>query len=351
MKNNRISILIAAVIMIIAIGIISALSVDEAKDRGGVMFFVFGGKAELRNTIELPLSEVDWLQLLYTSKNLDIYPAEGDTIIIKEYLISDKAEARAQVSTLRDENTGRRSVTVTGGKATVITIFGFFTGRERIEVYIPKEGLEALELQTGSGNITVEENFALEAEELRIQTGSGNIKWYDTEAEELHLTAGSGNIRMERMHGSITAEAGSGNIKLTDGKGSVAITAGSGNVTVERFMGDANVQTGSGNITVEQFSGQGSMGAGSGSVRVEVLEATGDMKLKTGSGGIHLALPKELSFELEIQTGSGNIHTSFDNELSYNRKGNHAEGMIGENPVCKISAEANSGNVKITADS
>lgn len=311
--RNKVSFLTAAGVMILAIGAISILSVRDAKDRGGV-YFSMGGTAELRNTIELSLSEVDNLELIYTSKNLDIYPAQGDTIMIKEYLISDNPGAIAACSTSIDEDTGCRRVTVTGGRTVAVNLFGFFAGRERIEVYIPSEGLNALSLQTNSGNIKAESNLALNIDKLSIKAGSGNIKWYGTQALEMKAEAGSGNIGMERITGEITARTGSGNIKI------------------------------------EEFSGQGSVRAGSGNVAVELLEAAGDVSLKTGSGNIHLDLPEELSFQFEVQTGSGNIRTSFDDELSYNKKGNHAEGIIGTEPSCMIHAEANSGNVHITAE-
>lgn len=311
--NNKVY-LSAAAIMLLAAGLISVLSVNAAKEIGEVMFFAPGGKAELRNTIELSLSEVDNLQMVYTSRNLDIYPTEGDKIIIKEYLISDKQEALSSVEASTEETTGSHTVKITGGNAVTIVMFGFLSARERIEVYIPEEGLKSLELQTKSGNITAKDNFSLAVKQLDISAGSGNIKWHDTEAEEMHVQAGSGNITAERISGNVTAQAGSGNVIL------------------------------------EQFSGNGSMTAGSGNVRVKALSVTGDISLKTGSGNIRLALPQNLSFEFQAQTGSGNINTAFDDKLSYNKKGNYAEGIIGEKPSCLISTKANSGNVSITAE-
>lgn len=43
------------------------------------------------------------------------------------------------------------------------------------------------------------------------------------------------------------------------------------------------------------------------------------------------------------------IHTDFDERLSYNKKGNHAEGDVGDHPVCRVEAKTNSGNVKVLA--
>ncbi len=326
--KNRIGVWIAAAIMMPCIAAISFFSVREAKEGGNTFFWVLGGRAELRNTIELPLSEMDELQVTYGSKNLKVYPIEGDTVIIKEYLISSR-ETKADVEKFSDSATGSRVVTITGGQRRAITVFGLFNQEERIELYIPKEGLTNLSLQAASGNITTESNFALKTEELTVKTNSGNIKWKDSEAEKLHIQAGSGNITLGHMAGNLEVRTGSGNIKVNGSSGNISMKAGSGN------------------ITAEGLSGQGSMETGSGNIKADALEITGDMSLKTRSGNIHMTLPEELSFQVQIQTGSGNVRTDFEEVLTYNKKGNQAEGTMGENPSCLIQAEANSGNVHI----
>lgn len=326
--KNKIGVWIAAAIMLPCIATISFLSVREAKEGGNIIFFVLGGRAKLCNTIELPLSEMDELQVTYGSKNLKVYPIEGDTVIIKEYLVSSR-ETKADVEKSSNPATGSRIVTVTGGQARAITIFGMFNQGERIELYIPKEGLTNLSLRAASGNITTESDFALKTEELTVKTNSGNIKWNDSEAEKLHIQAGSGNITLGHMAGNLEVRTGSGNIKVNGSSGNISMKAGSGN------------------ITAEGLSGQGSMETASGNIKADALKITGDMSLKTSSGNIHLTLPEELSFQMDIQTGSGNIHTDFEEALAYNKKGNQAEGTMGENPSCLIQAEANSGNVHI----
>lgn len=321
--RNKWEIAGAAAAIILGIGVISAMSVNTAKSYNTV--FSIGGRVELRNTIEIPLSETDSLEVLYTSKNLKIYPGEGENIVIKEYLQSGREKAFAEVT--RD---GRKAV-VTGGRDQVITIFGFFTGMERIEVYVPKEGLKELRIQTGSGNITAESGFTLDTDTLQVKAGSGNVKWKDTRAKDYEVQTSSGNIGLKDMEGNGTVGAGSGNIRAEEIKG--CLTAG----------------TGSGNITIEEFSGWGSMEAGSGNIKVEALEVTGDVKASARSGNVHIDLPGGLSFETRLQTGSGSIRSSFKESLSYNEKGNRAEGKIGDEPVCVIEAETTSGNINITA--
>lgn len=304
MKNKG-SVILATIIIIPLFIIICFLAVrGSQKNEGTVSFFVFGS-AELRNEIEIPLSEVDELEILYGSKNLHVYPTDGEQIIIKEYLISDKESAKAQVN---KENAadGRKVVTVTGGNTFSI----FFMGvGEKIEIYLPKEGLDALSLQTGSGNIVKEDDLALVTERFSVKAGSGNVTWKGALAKEIQIKTSSGNI------------------------------------TGEALTGNVNLEAGSGSITTKELSGTGSAKAGSGNVKVEVSQLTGDFAVQTGSGNSKIKLPEDTSCYVEVQTGSGNIHTSFD--LSYNKKGNQASGTVGSAPVGTISAEAGSGNVTI----
>lgn len=308
--KSKTSRFIAAAVMVPAVLLISALSVHDARNNGYAFSAVLIGRGELKNTLEIPLSEAENIEINYTSKNIKVYPTEGNAVIIKEYLIGDREESKATVSVEEDGNGGHTAV-VTGGKGT-FSFLSFGIG-ERIEVYVPREGLEKLSIRTASGNISTADELSLKTKKLQVTAGSGNIRWENSKADEFHIQAGSGNLKLENM------------------------------------TGNAEIQTGSGNITAKQISGQGTVTAGSGNATVEVSKLTGDISLKTGSGNIRLTLPEDLSFRFHVQTGSGNIHTSFDQFLSYNKKRNEAQGEVGENPSGSVRVEANSGNVTITA--
>lgn len=322
--RNKQGIMIAAAVVLLGIGVIGTMSVNAAKK--GKVSFVIGGNVELRNTIELPLSETECLEVIYTSKNLKVYPEEGDSIIIKEYLLSGSEQALASV-----EREGK-SVVVRGGREQTITLFGFFAGMERIEIYVPREGLASLSLETGSGNITAKDGFSLDVQKLQVRAKSGNIKWADTKAQEYEIQANSGNVSVDHMEGGGRAQTTSGNIRLRQVKGRLEANANSGNITVESFSGSGSVQTTSGNV------------------KVEADEVTGDIRAGAHSGNVRLILPHNLSFETRIQTGSGIIRTSFDESLSYNREGDQAHGTVGDTPSCVIEAQTTSGNVHISAE-
>lgn len=310
MKNSKGALLGAVIAMTGAIILVSVGSIKSAAyhREGGMAWALFPGNVQLRNTIEIPLSDIDSLVMEYGGKNIKVYASEEEKVIIKEYLYSSSPMAIASVSYGED-----KEVTVTGGQTNVIAILGFFGGGEKIEVYIPEKSLAKLYLKVGSGNVTSEASCTREDGSLTVHSGSGNIKWRQAVAENLSFQAGSGNIALWNMKGSLA------------------------------------VGTGSGNITMTEISGSGVVEAGSGNVKVEAAAVTGDMSLTTGSGNIRLELPEDLSFHFQAETGSGAINVDFDDDLSYNKKGNYAEGEVGSGePRVEIRVKANSGNVRVS---
>lgn len=325
MKNNKLVLALCAVIMLLLLSIVCMLSVSSVKEGGPLVSTAIQG--QLRNTIEIPLSQAANISITYTSDNLKVYPIDGDTVIIKEYLSSNRRE-----DALASMYISNGEAVVTGGRRDVF--FGLWISiNERIELYLPKEGINNLKLQTSSGNITAEEGLAVTADKVSVNAKSGNIKWHDTTAKQVDIEATSGNLRVNR----ISAD-------------SAFLTAKSGNISVGELAGKAEVSAGSGNVTVTEFKGKGTVTTKSGNIKVEADEIEGDMFLEAGSGNMKLMLPEGLSFALEINTGSGNIHTDFDNSISYNKDGNHASGVVGAEPIGKISLKAGSGNVSLKTE-
>ncbi len=282
MKRNK-AIFYSCLLILPLAAWLSFMSIRRAPLEDVDLYFAMGGSAALRNTIELPLSELERLTIRYGSKNIKLFATDEEKVIIKEYLYSKSPDAIAKVTHPSEGET-----VVKGGTVRSLAFFGF---GERIEVYVPREGLDSFYLETRSGNVT-----------------------------------------MEKLQGTIEVCTGSGNIKGEDIQGSLKATAGSGN------------------ITLEDFSGKGQVEAGSGNVKMEALAVTGDLSLTTGSGNIRLELPRESSFDFQAETGSGNIDTDFDKALSYNKKGNNAEGSVsGDNAASafKVKMKAGSGNVRV----
>lgn len=319
--NNKLALIISATVVVVLAGLVALFSIFYVQKGGSLMAM----GAELRNTIEIPLSQADSLLADYGSKDLDVYVWQEDKIVIKEYLNSGRSDAKATV-----EFEDNKAV-VTGGRWAWNLTNLFFWGsiNERIEIYLPTQGIQELELHTGSGNIRAQENFSIETQGASIQAGSGNINWKNTKADKIIVYANSGNLRVDEL------------------KGNISLHTGSGNITAKEIEGEVTAEAGSGNITIEQLSGSCEAEAGSGNLKVSAEEITGDISLQTGSGNQRLELPEMTSFSLQVNTGSGNIHTDYDEYLDYNKKGNQVTGQVGDAPVCRITSSAGSGNVTI----
>ena len=328
MSRKGAAILIAGAAMLAGIGGIGLMSVDYVKKNGTggrTTSFVFGGRAELRNVIEIPLSDVESLSMDYRSKNIRVYPSGEDAVVIKEYLYSDRDEAKASLTF-----SGEKEALITGGGERPFVLFGFFPGEgERIEVYIPDKSLKGLCVQTGSGNISSQMNAIREQGSLLVSAGSGNVTWSGVQGKEIRIQTGSGNVRVEDLRGNITLHAGSGNITGENLEGTVNAEAGSGNVKLEKFRGGGKAQTKSGNVTV----------------KLESLEE--DLALRTGSGNARLELTQGQAFHFQAQTGSGGINTDFEKELSFNKKGNQARGDVGSDPRWTVDVRTGSGTVRV----
>lgn len=264
--ENKGNVILAAIIMVPFILLISFLSVRGAQRSDGTMEFVMFGSASLKNIIELDASEVSELDLIYTSKNLHVYQAEGDQIVVKEYLLIDQENRKAQVTKERKED-GSQKVTITGGKRNAFTFVLIGMG-ERIEIYLPKENLLKLGLQTGSGNI--------KAEKI-----SG----------KLVVNTGSGNITLEGFMGEGSAKAGSGNIK----------------VEADQLIGDFDVKTSSGNIRLrlpKDLSFQAELQTGSGNIDTDFDSSLSYNKKGNEASGLVGDTPV---CTIRAEAGSGNV--------------------------------------------
>ncbi len=285
--KNKPGLWIAALVMAVMIGGICVMSVGRAAENGYASWsfdFAFAKSASLKNTIELSAQEISSLKLEYGSKNIKVYPASGEKIIIKEYLYSNQSKAQATVTYPEKDQ-----AVVTGGKLQTIVFFGFSS--EKIEVYVPEKVLSV----------------------LSIQTGSGNIEYNGVDVAEASFQAGSGNISGDSLCGKLSARAGSGNITLTGFEGSGAIATGSGNVRVEAasVTGDMEMQTGSGNIKLEipeKLSFHLEIQTGSGSIKTDFDEVLSYNKKGNSAEGNVGAMPE---INIRLKANSGNVRVIY----------------------------------------
>ncbi|XEC94688.1 DUF4097 domain-containing protein [Paenibacillus tarimensis] len=184
--------------------------------------------------------------------------------------------------------------------------FGFSIVNVDLIVELPSKSWNGFTVDTGSGNINIEE---VAASDIRIDGGSGNMNAERLTAERLEFELGSGNVKLLDSTADIIGKVSSGNIRI-DG------TA----------LNKIDVQTGSGNI------------------RIAADRLTGDVGVKTGSGNVNVDLSERPeSLAVKARTGSGDINVRWDNFTQTGSKGSTFEGAFGDGDI-KLDVRTGSGN-------
>ncbi len=153
-------------------------------------------------------------------------------------------------------------------------------------------------------NISVSYEITLpEDSTARSQTGSGSINVTGIRGP-LELSTGSGNISAEDVNAEVTASTGSGSIGLRNVRAAVRTNTGSGNITGSGISGGVNASTGSGSIRFEQNSA-GDIEARTGSGNIEISGVKGSLRARTGSGSIEAR--GEQTGDWHLHSGSGSV--------------------------------------------
>jgi lia operon protein LiaG len=294
------------------------------------IFIANGGISNLRESDilvkneEIILGKAQNIVIEGTSQSVEIRKTSGDRIIVSQYgNQNSKEENLFLVSTSEDQ------VQIYFNKTRNYKLFNFFNYNERLVVEIPEDFHYNLNAKTSSGNLKIEDNFALNKVQLLNSSGGIHVNKNLT-AETLDLKTSSGEILFE---GDITAE----NLFAGSSSGGIRLQ----NVNVNNY----NLQCSSGEIKVGSISGGGEARTSSGGIHLSLKNPKGDISIGASSGSIDIELEPSLEFTLDAQTSSGGIHTNF--AVVKNEKGNKATANIGDNPTVNIIANASSGSIRI----
>ncbi|MCI0403998.1 MAG: DUF4097 domain-containing protein [Acidobacteria bacterium] len=212
----------------------------------------------------------------------------------------------------------------------------------RFERTLPVTGTVSLNVETGSGNISVsrgtggsahvvgrirargwgaaEKVRRLEADPPIVQSGNsmriGKIEdetlrrnvsiSYEIQVPadtRLQAGTGSGDVMVEGILGPANAGTGSGNVRFSDIEGEAEATTGSGDVVLDALDSGVRATTGSGNIHGKGLRGKLVLHTGSGDVMVE-QSTPEDVQVQTGSGNVSIA---GVTGRLTAETGSGDL--------------------------------------------
>lgn len=231
---------------------------------------------------------------------------------------------------------GRVSLDVSTGEASIHTTSCGTCRSVTIHVDAHDQNLSDYKLEeSGGGNVVT---FSLKrrdeygwhgshgrSPEVTIQTPS---------ASDVTLKSGSGGTELTGVNGNINISAGSGGVHVMDSSGHLRGSVGSGGFNADGGFSQFHIHSGSGGITVRLRAGQ---------------QMDGDSTVEVGSGGIHLAFPRDLHANVDATSGSGGFHSELPMMTTGDMGNRHSvHGTLnGGGPEVRI--RAGSGSTRIEA--
>lgn len=298
--------------LIIAVGLTSLLVFGILNKSGSTGFYsIFknsvGSTLTVQKDENIDLNNANKINVDFSSSNIIVQTTDELTMKV----VQKSARKLTDNEKFTVINNGNEVTIKRSNLQRNITLFNFGNPQEIIELFIPKNYIKDLDIQTSSGNIEFNSDIVL-----------GNFS----------CKASSGNL------------VGENNITAKD----ISLKASSGNIDFQSLISSTyNIEASSGNIKLNSLSGSGVLKASSGNIKVKYKDIPEYLNASVGSGNIDLILPKNLSFEFSGKCNSGNINANFD--LNYkNKKGNEATAQIGSGPYKKIDVKASSGNIGIS---
>ncbi len=187
-------------------------------------------------------------------------------------------------------------------------VFDFSTAR--LDVTVPQQVYDKLDISMGSGSVTVDGMQALVND---IEIGSGGFYYTGVDgftADKMNVDLGSGHFSLK-------------------------------NAATQRY--DINV--GSGSFDVSGLSGSGVIDMGSGKGTIRYGEVNGNSVLDVSSGSLNIVIPSDASAVIKADIGSGSIRV---NACGVSANLNDGQKATLNGGKYEIKAELGSGSIKFT---
>lgn len=252
----------------------------------------------------LPISDVQNLLIDMTSDEVNLYPAEDNTLRVVQYGVNLNDERIIAL----ERRGSTLAVTRSSYGWQLFTTPGY--SRSYIDIYLPQSYHQALEIDLTSGSVTMHDDRQLSEFSIDITSGDIDVKHIEAQSATVEMT--SGNVQIEGL-------------------------------SVDSFDMDCT----SGNIRVDSAAGSGKLWTTSGSIHLERLELTDTLSLELTSGSINVGLAGNPNLQFKASRTSGSIDTYFPTNSEDN--GRELFGSVGSAPYKRIEIDSTSGNVNITA--
>lgn len=357
MKGLKITLI--AVLGVVVLGLCVLLGYSLSR-RDSARWEILSSNAELVQEKEFSVEDIDKLDIRYdkSSNDVTIYESDGSTVIVREF-----ANFEVKDSELADIRLSGSTLSVKGPKRTnnMINVNRYMY----TEIWLPAGYEGEISVKTVSGEISVDRELSLQqklklsstsgdittknvaAEQVMIASTSGEVRTGELTAKEIEISTTSGDIRLDKAAGRLLATSTSGEVTVSDGSGERKVSTTSGDIRISGIDSKFSVSSTSGEVTLEGQSGFGTVGTTSGDTRLSVAQLTGDLDISTSSGEVTLQLSRDESLQFKANTGSGTISTFFDDVLSFSKKGDRAEGSIGNDSKNKVTVTTTSGDIRV----
>lgn len=339
MKGLKITLI--AVLSVVVVGLCVLLGYGLSR-RDSARWEILSSNAELVQEKEFSVEDIDKLDIHYdkSSNDVTIYESDGSTVIVREF-----ANFEVKDSELADIRLSGSTLSVKGPKRTnnMINVNRYMY----TEIWLPAGYEGEISVKTVSGEISVDRELSLQ-QKLKLSSTSGDITTKNVAAEQVMIASTSGEVRAGELTAKeIEISTTSGEVTVSDGSGERKVSTTSGDIRISGIDSKFSVSSTSGEVTLEGQSGFGTIGTTSGDTRLSVARLTGDLDINTSSGEVTLQLSRDESLQFKANTGSGTISTFFDDVLSFSKKGDRAEGSIGNDSKNKVTVTTTSGDIRV----
>lgn len=309
---------------LIAIGLLAL--VFNYSDQSVFTFFS-GNTVEINEREVVDGTPITDFDIYSTSTNVYVIPHDQEEISIElSGRVSDKLKNSFKLDV--QTNGSKLGIKVERENQTVKNIFGTIVLNTKLEVYVPEKMYEAINVNTSSGKITIED---VQAKDLEINASSGKIIVSNVIAENaLQLQTSSGRIEaLNNQATSLQAKASSGAITINE------IQASSMTIT-----------TSSGKIEIINSVGEITAAASSGSISIDNKQLSGDITAATSSGRVEIQFKETPSVTVDFKGSSGKGNVAIPEMVYEENKDNYIYGKVGSGDYT-INVRTSSGGFQL----
>lgn len=240
-----------------------------------------------------------------------------------------------------------RTLTIQPAKSPILRLWWFAFGEPSILLYLPNSCYEQLNIETGSGNMDLPQDFTFSNAQLK--SSSGHISLESKVEKKLSAKTSSGYLLVNGVScKEMTLLSSSGNGEVCyGGANRLQIKSSSGEISLSYLTcGELEAEASSGDISLTgvQLSGDLKVNTTSGTISLNICDA-GSLKLKSSSGTIFLTNCDADS--LELRSSSGDILGSLLSDKRFITKSSSGRIQVPETTsggVCKV--ETSSGDIR-----